>query len=390
MAEALDKSLDAFKDVKNEKAIDASKKVKIGIIGTGWIAEAHINAYKKQTDVEVVALADLVPGKAEAFKEKYGVEGARCYSSDVELLANEKDLDGVSICTYNCQHAPCAIHALDAGINVMLEKPFTVTLEEAIEVMKAEKRSGKILTIGFQPRMSENMQMIKKIVESGELGDVYYIQAGGGRRQGIPFPYGTTFIEKETGGLGALGDIGCYSLDMLLGAVGYPKPLTCTGYVSAFFGKDPNYAGYQPAGHPEYAEKFGVDDFAAAFVRLEGGIILDFRISWAMHMDTCGDALILGTKGGLRIPSTECWNGEFNKPLKIYKNVGGKNLDFEVPYSPSGDLFGKKIRSFVDSIKENGAPTVPSSEIIYNQAILDAIAKSSEIGREIEIVIPEV
>ncbi|MBQ9769647.1 MAG: Gfo/Idh/MocA family oxidoreductase, partial [Clostridia bacterium] len=120
MAEALDKSLDAFKDLSEEKTVDASKKVKIGIIGTGWIAEAHINAYKKQPDVEVVALADLVPGKAEAFKEKYGVEGARCYGSDVELLANEKDLDGVSICTYNCQHAPCAIHALDAGVNVML------------------------------------------------------------------------------------------------------------------------------------------------------------------------------------------------------------------------------------------------------------------------------
>ncbi|MEE0929254.1 MAG: Gfo/Idh/MocA family oxidoreductase [Acutalibacteraceae bacterium] len=390
MAEALDKSLDAFKDVKDEKEIDASKKVKIGIIGTGWIAEAHINAYKKQPDVEVVALADIVPGKAAAFAKKYGVEGARIYNSDEELLAAEKDLDGVSICTYNCQHAPCAIHALDAGVNVMLEKPFTVTLDEAIEVMKAEKRSGKILTIGFQPRMSENMQMIKKIVESGELGDIYYIQAGGGRRRGIPFPYGTTFIEKETGGIGALGDIGCYSLDMLLGAVGYPKPLTCTGYVSAFFGKNPNYAGYQAAGHPEYAEKFGVDDFAAAFVRLEGGIILDFRISWAMHMDTCGDALILGTKGGLRIPSTECWNGEFTKPLKIYKCVGGKDLEFEVPYTPSGDLFGKKIRSFVDSIKEGGKPTVPSSEIIYNQAILDAIAKSNEAGKEIEIVIPEV
>ena len=390
MAEALDKSLDAFKDLSNEKEIDTSKKVKIGIIGTGWIAEAHINAYKKQPDVEVVALADIVPGKAQAFKEKYEVEGARVYNSDVELLAAEKDLDGVSICTYNCQHAPCAIHALDAGVNVMLEKPFTVTLDEAIEVMKAEKRSGKILTIGFQPRMSENMQMIKKIVESGELGDIYYIQAGGGRRQGIPFPYGTTFIEKETGGIGALGDIGCYSLDMLLGAVGYPKPLTCTGYVSSFFGKDPNYAGYIAKGHPEYAEKFGVDDFAAAFVRLEGGIILDFRISWAMHMDTCGDALILGTKGGLRIPSTECWNGEFTKPLRIYKNVGGKNLDFEVPYSPSGDLFGKKIRSFVDSIKEGGKPTVPSSEIIYNQAILDAISKSNEAGKEVEIVIPEI
>ena len=382
--------LDAFKDLSSTKEVDASKKVKIGIIGTGWIAEAHIAAYKKQPDVEVVALADLVPGKAQAFAEKYGVEGARIYNSDVELLANEKDLDGVSICTYNTQHAPCAIHALDAGINVMLEKPFTVTLDEAIEVMKAEKRSGKILTIGFQPRMSENMQMIKKIVQSGELGDVYYIQAGGGRRRGIPFPYGTTFIEKETGGIGALGDIGCYSLDMLLGAVGYPKPLTCTGYVSSFFGKDPNYSGYVAKGHPEYAEKFGVDDFAAAFVRLEGGIILDFRISWAMNMDTCGDALILGTKGGLRIPSTDCWNGEFSKPLKIYKNIGGKVLEFEVPYSPCSGLFDKKIRSFVDSIKEHGKPTVPSSEIVYNQAILDAINKSSEIGKEIEIVIPEI
>ena len=271
-----------------------------------------------------------------------------------------------------------------------LDGLYSAGVEEAVAVCKAEKESGKVLSIGFQPRLDENMKMIKKIVDSGVLGKVYYIQTGGGRRRGIPFPFGTTFIEKETGGIGALGDIGCYSLDMLLGAVGYPKPLTCTGYVSAFFGKNPNYAGYQAAGHPEYAEKFGVDDFAAAFVRLEGGIILDFRISWAMHMDTCGDALILGTKGGLRIPSTECWNGEFTKPLKIYKCVGGKDLEFEVPYTPSGDLFGKKIRSFVDSIKEGGKPTVPSSEIIYNQAILDAIAKSNEAGKEIEIVIPEV
>jgi len=383
---ANDNILDAFKENQEVAVVDASQKVKIGIIGTGWIAEAHIKAYQNCPDVEIVALADIVPGKAEAFAEKFGVEGARCYLSDEELLANEKDLDGVSICTYNCQHAPCAIHALEAGVNVMLEKPFTVTLDEAIEVMKAEKKSGKLLTIGFQPRMSDNMQMIKKIVESGELGKVYYIQAGGGRRRGIPTPFGTTFIEKETGGIGALGDIGCYSLDMLLGAVGYPKPLTATGYTSDFFGKDP---AYYPT-HPEYAEKFGVDDFAAGFVRLEGDIVLDFRISWAMNMDTCGDALILGTEGGLRIPSTECWNGEFSKPLKVYKTVAGKEICYEIPYAPCGDLFGKKIRSFVDSIKNNGAPTVPSSEIVINQAIIDGLVRSAKLGKEVEIVIPEV
>ncbi len=115
------------------------------------------------------------------------------------MLEAEPELDGVSICTCNCQHANCAIDALEHGVHVMLEKPFTVTLDEAIEVMRAEKKSGKILTIGYQPRMSENIQMIKKIIDSGELGKVYYMQAGG-RRNGIPTPFGTTFIEKETGG----------------------------------------------------------------------------------------------------------------------------------------------------------------------------------------------
>lgn len=378
--------LDAFQSNQEKEIIDVSKKIKIAIIGTGWIAECHIDSYKKMEDVEIVALADLVPGKAAEFAKKFEIEGCRIYESDEELLANEKDLDGVSICTYNCQHAPCAIHALKAGVNVMLEKPFTVTLEEAVEVMKAEKESGKILTIGFQPRMSENMKMIKKIVESGELGKIYYMQAGGGRRRGIPTPFGTSFIESTTAGIGAVGDIGSYSLDMLMGAVGYPKPLTVSGYTSNFFGTNPAY--YET--HPEYAEKFEVDDFAAGFVRLEGDIILDFRISWAMNMDTCGDALILGTKGGLRIPSTECWNGEFDKPLTIYKTLGTTTLQYEVPLLPTSDLFYKKLRSFVNAIKENGEATVPSSEILYNQAIIDGIVRSAKLGHEIEIEIPEV
>ena len=378
--------LDRFKSVIDEvRGTDNGKKVKVGIIGTGWIAEAHAVGYKQMDDVEIVAAADLVPGKAEKFCKDNGLEGVRCYESGHAMLEAE-ELDAVSICTYNCQHAPCAIDALEHGVNVMLEKPFTVTTEEAVEVMRAEKKSGKILTIGFQPRMSANMQRIKQIVESGELGKVYYIQSGGGRRSGIPTPYGTSFIAKDTGGIGAMGDIGCYSLDMLLNAVGYPKPLTVTGYTSDFFGKDP--ATYP--GHPEYAEAFGVDDFAAGFVRLEGGIMLDFRISWAMHMDTAGDALILGTKGGLRIPSTECWNGDFDQPLKIYKTIAGKHTCTEIPLDPPGDLFYKKLRSFVDAVKDGGTATVPSSQILYNQAIIDGIVKSNALGHEIEVEIPEI
>jgi predicted dehydrogenase len=387
-----DKSMDGlntFTAQDDAAVVDTGRKMRVGIIGCGWIAGSHMNSYLKQPDVEIVAGADLIPGKAEKFFKSFGIEGAKThYKNHEEMLGDESlGLDAVSVCTYNRQHAEPTIYALENGINVMLEKPFTVTLDEAIEVCRAEKKSGKLLSIGFQPRLDENMKMIKKIVESGELGKVYYIQTGGGRRGGIPTPFGTTFIEDKTAGIGALGDIGCYSLDMVLNAVGYPKPLTVSGYKSAFFGKNP--ATFPK--HPEYASLFGVDDFAAAFVRLEGDIILDFRIAWDMHLDTPGDTIILGTEGGLRIPSTECWNGSVGGPMKIYKNICGQKVCTEIPILKTKDsLFNLKIRTFVDACKNGTAAPVPSSEILYNQAIIDGIAKSAEAGKEIEIEIPEI
>ncbi|HIR56440.1 MAG TPA: Gfo/Idh/MocA family oxidoreductase [Candidatus Gallacutalibacter pullicola] len=381
-----DAVLNQFTPPTEEEAIDTSRKLKVGIIGTGWIAESHIESYKQMPDVEIVAAADLIPGKAEKFFKRYGVEGVRLYPDHKSMLdAEAANLDAVSICTYNVTHAECAIYALQKGVNVLLEKPMCVTIEEAAAIMKAEKESGKILSIGFQPRMDENMQMIKKIVESGELGDIYYIQTGGGRRRGIP---NSTFIEKSTAGIGALGDIGCYSLDMVLNAIGYPKPLTVTGYTSNYFGTNPLY------NNPADAARFNVDDFAAAFVRLEGGIVLDFRIAWAMHVDTPGDTIIMGTKGALRIPSTECWNGTVGGPMTLYHDVAGKQTETVIPLCPEGDSFGglfyKKIRSFLDAVKNGGSAPVPTSQILYNQAIISGIQKSAELGREIEIEIPEI
>ncbi len=380
---------DAFKYDQSVEVIDTTKKMRVAFIGTGWIAESHVTAFMKQPDVEIVAGCDLIPGKAKAFFEKFGIEGVKTdYANDEEMLADKSlNLDVVTVCTYNRQHAPCAIRALNAGLHVLLEKPMCVTTEEAIEIIKAEKKSGKVLSIGFQPRFNKNMQKIKKIVESGELGDIYYIQTGGGRRRGIPTPFGTTFIEDKTAGLGALGDIGCYSLDLVLNAIGYPKPLTVSGHKAAIFGTDPNYVGYGK--HHEYGALFGVDDWASAYIRLEGGIIVDFRIGWAMNMDTSGDTLILGTKGGLRVPSTECWNGILEKPLVIYHEVAGTQVETVIPLDKNDDLWHLKVRSFLDAAKNGTAAPVPSSQILYNQAILDGIAKSSELGREIELNVPD-
>ena len=262
MADAV---LNQFTPEQEKQKVSADRKLRGAFIGTGWIAGTYAEELPHIPDIEIVAMADWIDGKAQKFCERFNIDTTNMhfYKEGKDMIDNE-DLDFVFICTFNTQHAPCAIHALNKGVNVLLEKPFTVTLDEAVEVCRAEKKSGKILSIGFQPRMDENMRMIKKIVDSGELGRVYYIQTGGGRRRGIP---NSTFIEKKTAGFGALGDIGCYSLDLVLRAIGYPKPLTVSGYTSSYFGTNPKY------NNPADAARFNVDDFGAAFIRLECDIV---------------------------------------------------------------------------------------------------------------------
>ena len=108
-------------------------------------------------------------------------------------------------------------------------------------------------------------------------------------------------------------------------------------------------------------------------------------------MITPGDTVILGKKGALRIPSTDCWNGTVGGPMTLYHDLAGERAQTTVPVIEShGSLFDKKIRSFLDAVKYGLPAPVPSSQILYNQAIIDGICKSAEVGHEIEINIPEI
>lgn len=360
------------------------KKLRIGIIGTGGIAHAHMRAYQTMDDVEIIGASDIIPGKARAFLDEFGLNNVPDFTVNADLLSLKPD--GVSVCTYNTTHHICAVEALNAGVNVLCEKPMSVTLDQAVQMAKAQKSSGKILTIGFQPRYDANMKMVKEIVQSGELGHIYYVQTGGGRRRGIP---GGTFVQKDKAGVGCLADIGCYGLDMALNSVGYRKPVTVSAYASDYFGKNPKY--YQGA-------PFSVDDFSVALIRFEDGLVLDFRMSWAMHMDTMGDTLFLGTEGGLKVKSPHpevnwggAWDGSVGD-LYLYKDVCGHQTETKIPIidSVKSDNFRSKCRAFCDAILTDGPSPIPWQEIIYNQAIIDGIIRSSELKHEVEIIIPEI
>ena len=364
-------------------------KLRIGIIGTGGIAGSHASYYKQFDDVEIVAGADLIPGKAREFLDRFGWTNATAYegANSCEELCKRDDIDAVSVCTYNSQHAACVIPALESGKYVLCEKPMSVTLDEAVAMMKAEKKSGKWITIGFQPRWDGNHIKMKQIVESGALGKVYYVQIGGSRRRGIP---GRTFIDKDKAAFGAIGDLGCYSLDLALNTIGYPKPLTVSAYTSDYFGKNPKYY--------EESERFSVDDFSAAFIRLEGDIILDYRMAWAMHMDKCSDFVILGTDAGLKATTPEppplggsIIGGGALGGLYLMKDECGEPVKIELSQVPNKVPFWyHKMRTFVDAVKDGGPAPVPTSQIINNQAIIDAMVRSAKEKCEIKVEIPEI
>ncbi|MFW5984848.1 MAG: Gfo/Idh/MocA family protein [Halanaerobiaceae bacterium] len=352
-----------------------TKKIKVAIIGTGGIAHVHSKVYHKIPEVEMVGLCDIVPGKAQKFAKEEGWDKAKTYR-DHEKLLHDLEVDAVSVCTPHAFHAEVSINCLEAGVNVLCEKPMSVTLEQAVKMARAAKDSGKILTIGFQPRYDPNIQLMNEIVQSGRLGKIYYVETCKSRRRFIP---GGTFISEEEAGIGAIGDIGCYGLDMVLKALEYPEPLTVSAEVTDYFGKSEKYSGgdWDP-------EEFQVEDFGVGFVRLAGDITLCTKTSWAMHLDSLGHTFYLGTEAALK-----CKNG--SPDLTLYHDLENLQVHTPIPKKNHNIIpFDEKIKDFIRAVKENDEAPIPGSEIIYNQAIIDGMIKSAERGKEVEIKVPQI
>jgi predicted dehydrogenase len=358
-----------------------SKNLRIGIIGSGGIARAHVSAYRKLPFVEIVGVADVIPGKSGEFVEAQQLVGAAAYDSHQKLL--EQDIDAVSICTPNVSHHVTTVDSLRAGKQVLLEKPMSVTFQEALEMTEAARETGNMLTLGFQPRYDPNMKLLQDIVLSGRLGKVYYAETGGGRRRGMP---GGTFISKKLAGAGAMADIGCYSLDMALNAMGYPRPMTVSAFTSNHFGRNPLY-------HPE-ASKFEVEDFGVAMVRFENDLVLQFKISWAMHMDTLGATMFLGTDAGLKVtpagsgPWSGVWDGAVGAMTLFHDEYGGHTQTAIPLVEHKLNLFDEKVRDFAEAVRDGRPAPIPGEQILIQQAIIDGVLRSAEARREVAIELP--
>lgn len=349
-----------------------AKKVRIGVIGTGGIANAaHLPGYDKVPDLcEIVALCDIDPEALQKTAAKY--PQVTNLFDDHKKMLEMADIDAVSICTPNYAHYETTMNALKAEKNVLCEKPIAMNAIQAQEMVSEARKAGKILQVGYNSRFLPSNQVLKKFMDAGELGDIYYARSQALRQRGIP-GWGV-FIDKEKQGGGPLIDIGVHVLDLTLWLMGHPKPVRASGVTYQKFGKRGDVVGF--LGQWDHT-KFTVEDFASALIRFENGATIVLEASFVANLkQEVNNVTLLGTEGG-----AECY------PLSITQERHKSVFTFE-PHIPGGNNINThfaEMKAFVECVRDKKEPLVTGEHGLMVAKIMDAIYQSAELGHEVAI-----
>lgn len=355
------------------------KKIKIGIIGCGGIANGkHMPSLSKLKDVEMVAFCDIEVSRAEEAKAQYGTPDAKVYADYKELL-KDQEIDVVHVCTPNRSHAPISIDSLYAGKHVMCEKPMAKTAEDARKMVQAAKETGKKLTIGYQHRHKPEAIYLKQVIERGDLGDIYFAKAFAVRRRGTP-NWGVFLNEFEQGG-GPLIDIGTHSLDVTLYLMDNyePKMVVGTKYKKVNNADCGNpWGGWDPELHT-------MEDSAFGFIVMKNGATIILESSWALNTSepiSEGSTVLCGSDAGAQIKNGVTINkGEFNRLLEIKPDMSSGGVAFYDGVSNnSADV---EARRWIDAVKNDTDPVVLPEQACVVSEILEAIYKSAATGQPV-------
>ncbi len=354
------------------------EKLKVGIIGCGGIANGkHMPAIKKLDNVEMVAFCDIIPERAEKAAKEFGTADAKVYTDYKELLKDES-IHNVRILTPNRWHAVMTVDALKAGKHVLCEKPMALNYAEALEMIAAQKESGKVLTIGYQHKFDPDVIYAKQEAEKGTFGDIYFAKASILRRRGVP-TWGV-FTQKAEQGGGSLIDITTHSLDMVLHIIDNYKPKMVLGTTYDKLKHQKETAN--PFG-PWDVEHYDVEESAFAHLVMENGATIVIESSWALN--TSDDSglryMICGDKAGV-----DNYNGKFkingvqNDRLYLLEpNLKAGGVAFYEGKDTSPTVMEQSV--FIDATLGKGdLVTTPEKAAVVTR-ILEGIYISAQTGK---------
>jgi len=349
-----------------------AKPLKVGFVGFGGIAQgAHMPGWQKlQADgvTELVAVADVSQAALQAAQDKFGVPAGDCFADYNEMLREVK-LDIVDVCTPNCFHRDPTVAAFEAGAHVIVEKPMTVSAADGEAMIAAGKQAGKLLMIAQSCRYLPTAVAAKRAVRT--IGDIYWARASLLRPRGVP-AWGA-FTIKELSAGGPIYDLGVHILDFCLHMMDFPEP---TAVSAATFLRISNKKSIMKHDPRKYTVP---EELAVALIRFSNGAVITLETSWAVNAaQGTFSCFINGTKGGIE------WSGD---KLTLIREEYGMLTNATPQVIPeSGQAsHSEEIFAFVDAIRRKKPSPVPGEQAITTQRILDAIYRSAEKGKEVEV-----
>lgn len=351
----------------------ASKKLRVGLVGAGAIAEAcHLPNWlelENEGRVEVIGVCDIIRERADKGAAPFA--NAKPYYNYKKMLG-DLDFDVIDVCTQNRWHAPITVDALKSGANVIVEKPMAMNTRECEAMIKAAGAARKKLMVAQHMRFEAQAEKLKEVVERGDLGEIYTAQTTWLRRRGIP-GWGKFHIQRESLG-GPLIDIGVHMMDLCVWLMGCPKPVAASGKVYRMFGdrKDLFNGDW---GVPYPPKQFDVEDYATALVRFEKGITMQMSVSWAANIPAeYHNVQILGDKAGIATNPVGVYGADHN-------SLTSQKFDLLLPQ----EGHRMEIRHFTECLEQNRPVRVQPQESLRIQKIIDAIYESSKKNKEIVI-----
>ena len=340
--------------------------MRVGVIGCGRQGTYHLEAYAGIAEVEIAAVCDADPARAQAAAERFSAAPFTRY----EDLIAAGGLDLISIVTMPATHREIAIAALRAGSHVLCEKPMALDLAECVEMATTARETGKTLTLGYNMRQMGSSRYARSLVASGELGPIVCMHAWCLDPE-IP-AWGKHYSRAVAGGGVFMADAG-HVLDLTLFVAGYPRPTTVTASAARMF-PHKRAATLPPERHGDY----DVEDHAAGHVRFADGSWLTLQLAWGW------DALapsysfeLTGRGGGLR-----------HDPLRFVREIDGVPVDV----TPEGvadidwdSSVRRGVEQVVAAVRSGGEPVVALEHALTVQAIIDACYRSLESGREVDV-----
>lgn len=351
----------------------SAEKIRVGVIGVGQIGKYHLDNYKKVAGAEVVAIADVNADEANRVAGLYDIPNV--YTNFRELLQRD-DIQAVDVCLHNNFHAGVTIAALEAGKHVFCEKPMAGTYTDAARMLQTGLDSGNKLHIQCQNIFLKETKAAKYLIDEGHLGKVYHLRSVGHRRRGRPFVdgYGSpTFVQKQNSAGGALYDMGVYHINTMLYLVDNPK-------VERISGKT-----YQETALDERRRDmsgYNVEELGLGFVRFAGGMTLDIIEAWAVHIDSLGGSVVLGSEGGVRVD-----------PFGYFRNLGDLELNSSADLGrlewrrrtvhEVGDGYDSPQHHWIAAL-QGRVDLIPMNEIALNTMLIsEGIYLSERLGREV-------